>query len=521
MEPLFAQLRALPARLAALPATTRRLLYGGVAVALVVALGVMFARDTGSYQYAFTNLTPEDGAQAAATLTAAGVPHRLEAGGTALAVPADKVYDARLMLAAAGVPRAGGVGFELFDRGDFGVTEFTQKVNLRRALEGELARTVGSLAEVKGARVHLTLPERGLFRDEDREASAAVVLNLQPGRTPGERELAGIRHLVASAVPGLGADAVTIVDGRGAILSGADAAEQGRTEQRKMEREFEQRLVSLLEPVVGEGRVVARVTAQLDDRAITSKAEVVDPDATALRAEKLHSSNASEQGPAPGGVVGAAANDPASLAGAGAGAGRRGTQTKEEQERSFDVSRTITTTATASPRLMRLSIAVLVDGLEGKPRDAEELTRLTELSRNAIGFDVARGDQLHLTSVPFRVEPEPTAVVAGLLPAWAPPWSPWAGGAALLALLAAAAFLLVRRGRPTGDELSVVPGTRVSAALGEIEAVLPKLPEGPEAVRERARQLVARDPQRAARLLKSWIAADLEAAEREKDKANG
>jgi flagellar M-ring protein FliF len=520
MEPLLAQLRSLPTRLAALPATTRRLLYGGAGLALLVAIGVMALRDTGSFQYAFTNLTPEDGAQAAATLTASGMPHRLEAGGTALAVPADKVYDARLMLAAAGIPRAGGVGFELFDRGDFGVTEFTQKVNLRRALEGELARTVGSLAEVKGARVHLTLPERGLFRDEDREASAAVVLNLQPGRLPGERELAGIRHLVASAVPGLQTDAVTIVDGRGAILSDTDTAAQGRTEQRKMEREIEARLVSLLEPVVGEGRVVARVTAQLDDRAITSKAEVVDPDATALKAEKLHSSNASEQGPAPGGVVGAAANDPASLAGAGTGTGRRGTQAKEEQERSFDVSRTITTTATASARLTRLSVAVLVDGLEGKPRDAEELSRLTELSRNAVGFDVARGDQLHLTSVPFRVEPEAVAI-ATLLPAWVPPWGPYAGGAGLLALLAAAAFVLVRRRKPAVDDLSVLPGTRVGAALGELQAVAPKLPEGPEAVRERARQLVAKDPQRAARLLKAWIAADLEAAEREKEREHG
>src|ERR671939_490158 len=154
MEPLMNGLKALPEKLAALPTTVKVVL----AAALLALVG------------------------AAAKLKVAGVPFRLEAGGTALAVPAAKVYDVRLLLAAAGLPRGGGVGFELFDKGDLGVSEFTQKVNLRRATEGELARTISRLASVRSARVHVSLAEKGLFRDDDRKASAAVVVNLQPGR---------------------------------------------------------------------------------------------------------------------------------------------------------------------------------------------------------------------------------------------------------------------------------------------------------------------------------------------------
>src|SRR5512142_936563 len=210
METLLKQLRELPKLIANLPAGLRLVLLLGAVAA--IGVGVFNAVSSAEqYQYAFTNLTPEDSSEAAAALKTAGVPFRLEAGGSALAVPASRVYDARLLLAGAGLPRGGGVGFELFDRGDLGVSEFTQKVNLRRALEGELARTISRLAPVRSARVHMTLAERGLYKDDDRKASAAVVLNLQPGRSLDDREIAGIRHLVASAVPGLSTANVTLV----------------------------------------------------------------------------------------------------------------------------------------------------------------------------------------------------------------------------------------------------------------------------------------------------------------------
>src|SRR6266542_260313 len=167
MEPLVKQLKELPARAGALPGPAKAVL-AAVALAAVAAAVAISMSSADSWQYAFTNLTAEDSSDAAAALKVAGVPFRLEAGGSALAVPAAKVYDARLLLATTGLPRGGGVGFELFDRGDLGVSEFTQKVNLRRAIEGELARTISRLGPVRSARVHLSLAEKGLFKDEDR-----------------------------------------------------------------------------------------------------------------------------------------------------------------------------------------------------------------------------------------------------------------------------------------------------------------------------------------------------------------
>src|SRR5512142_1320400 len=285
METLLKQLRELPKLIAGLPAGIRLVaLLGAVAA---IGLGVWSAvSQSEQYQYAFTNLTPEDSSEAAAALKTAGVPFRLEAGGSALAVPAAKVYDARLLLAGAGLPRGGGIGFEIFDRGDLGVSEFTQKVNLRRATEGELARTISRLSEVRSARVHLTLPEKGLYKDQDRAAAASVVVSLQPGRTLGDRELAGIRHLVASAVPGLAPGGVSVLDGRGQVLTSDGPMGEAMGYQRHLEKDLEQRVVDLLEQAVGAGAVTARITAQVDANEVQSSAQVIDPDSATVRSER-------------------------------------------------------------------------------------------------------------------------------------------------------------------------------------------------------------------------------------------
>ncbi len=520
MEPLVKQVRELPSRLGALPGAVKALL-------LVVLVGVgaaavalsMSAAD--GFQYAFTNLTPEDSSEAAATLKAAGVPFRLEAGGSALAVPAQKVYDARLLLAAAGLPRGGGVGFELFDRGDLGVSEFTQKVNLRRAIEGELARTISRLGPVRSARVHLSLAEKGLFKDEDRKASAAVVLNLQPGRTLEEREVAGIRHLVASAVPGLSASSVTLVDGKGNVLSAETPWGEANAYQRKMERDLERRVVELLEQAVGPGAVVARVAAQIDSAEVSTSAETVDPDATALRSERHVTQAQNQDASAPGGIAGAAANQPLQPQPQVAGAVNRGSSSLQDEVRNYDVSRTTTTTVQRVPRLKRLSVAVLLDGVSGKARPEAEVTRLGELTKRAVGFDAQRGDELDISSAPFvHAEDAAVAGAPAAAPSKLPPRS-WliGGGAALLVLIVLAALLLRRRPAAAPQlEPQLIAGTRVSemearfagavAAAGALpsgsaETTAPKDPT--EALRERAKALTAKDPARAAHILKGWM----------------
>jgi flagellar M-ring protein FliF len=526
MESLLKQLRELPARFGALTAGVRAALIAGAVLAVASALGVgLLNKAGGDYQYAFTNLTQEDATEAGGVLKTAGIPYRTEANGSALSVPADKVYDARIVLATAGLPRGGGVGFELFDRGDLGVSEFTQRVNLRRAIEGELARTIGRLAGVRTAKLTVSLSEKGLYRDEDKKPSATVMVMLQPGRALGDRELAGIRHLVSSAVPGLPPDLVTVIDGRGAVLSADSAWDSPEASyQRRLERDFEQRVVSLLEPVVGQGAVIAKVTATMDATQINQNAEIFDPDAVALRSERKVTQASSTQQNTQAGVAGAQANVPLQQPPPQGGPTTQGSQDHKDEVKNFEISKTTTTTLARLPRLQRLSLAIIVDGVEGKPRNPAEVAKLGELARKAVGYDEARGDAIEITSQIFGKStdvPEPI-VQAPRFPVWAP----WAGGGVLLAALAVVVLLMRRRSKPVMAELVLKPGQKVSelearaAAIDGVPATNATLPTSPPQpvlidpladLKGRARAMVRADRERALAIVRSWLSADLEA----------
>lgn len=522
METLLKQLRELPARLQAMPAGLRAALIAGVVLAAVVALGVAGLARTGDYQYAFTNLTAEDSTEATGILKNAGIPFRSEANGTALAVPADKVYDSRILLATAGLPRGGGIGFELFDRGDLGVSEFTQRVNLRRAIEGELARTIGNFAGVRSARVTVSLGERGLYRDEDKKPSASVVVVLQPGRTLGERELAGIRHLVSSSTPGLLADSVTVLDGRGAVLSADSAWDSPEASyQRKLEREFEQRIVTLLEPVVGAGSIIAKVTAAVDHSTVNQNSEVFDPDQVALRSERTTSANSSSQTTTPAGVAGAQANVPLAPQPRQAGPTQQGNTQNSDLTKNFEITKTTTQTVAKLPRLTKISVAVIVDGVEGKARAAEEVARLGELARKAVGFDEARGDQFEITSQVFGRSADVPETKVATTPVWV--YAAVGGGVLLVVALA---FFLARRSAKAKAEsesaLVLQPGATVASLEAQQKALdgevpeEPKKPEPPllvdpmQSLKDKARALVREDPERAVMLVRAWLSADLE-----------
>jgi flagellar M-ring protein FliF len=520
METLLKQLRELPARIAAMPAGLRYALIGGAVLALVVAVAVAGVSRGGDYQYAFTNLTTEDSTEATGILNNAGVPYRLEANGTALAVPADKVYAARILLATAGLPRAAGVGFEIFDRGDLGVSEFTQRVNLRRAIEGELARTIGNFSGVRSARVTVSLGERGLYRDDDKKASASVVVVLQPGRTLAEKELAGIRHLVSSSTPGLSPDAVTVLDGRGAVLSSDSAYDSPEASyQRKLERDAEKQIISLLEPVVGVGSVIAKVTATVDMSVVNQNSEIFDPDLTATRSTRTISQSSSNQTTAPAGVTGAQANIPLVAAPAANGPTQQGSSSSTDVTNNVEISKTTTNTSIKLPRLTKLSVAVIVDGLDGKPRAAEEVTRLGELAKRAVSIDAERGDQFEISSQPFRPVTDTVEPVVAKTPVWL---YAALGGATLLAVLAA--FVLARRAaraKQVEQQLVLQPGATVAALEAKQNAIdgvvtEPKKEEQPllvdplQDLKEKARALVKADPDRAVMLVRAWLSADLE-----------
>ena len=536
MEPLLNQLRELTKKFNALSSALRMgILAAAVLLVLVIVL-TQLGGSSGNYEYAFTNLSPEDSSEAAAQLKAAKIPFRLEAGGTALAVPATQVYDARLMLAAMGLPRGGGVGFEIFDRGDLGVSEFTQRVNLRRAIEGELARTIGRLASVRSARVHITLTEKGLYRDDDHKAVAAVVLNLQPGRTMAEKELQGVRHLVASAVTGLNPDSVTVVDGRGTVLAGDNSADsKAATQQHDLERTLEQRITDLLEPAVGQGGIIAKVSAAFDSADVETTADAYDPDGTAVRSEhKSTEQTNQDNGAGPAGIAGAVANQPgAGVPGGGSGGGSKAMTQREDETKNYEVSKTVTHTVARGPRLKRLSVAVLLDAPGGKPRPEAEVKRMEDLAKSAVGFDVKRGDQFQISSAAFSKSPTDNDGIKEMW--WMAPrtfrLAEILGGFILFFLMAMA---LIRMRRKSGaSQLTSMPQMALMKAgsrVAEVEAAMERaaLPpsNSPHAiaampgadpsvqVRDRARELASTDPQRAAQILRGWISVDGEEAKR-------
>jgi flagellar M-ring protein FliF len=525
MEPVLKSLRDAGKRYAELNAATRMLLAGVLSLATVVAVVAVVFGSGSTYQYAFTNLGPEDSTEAAAALKAAGISFRAEAGGSALSVPASQVHEARLMLAAQGLPRGGGVGFELFDRGDFGASEFTQRVNLRRATEGELARTISRLKAVRSARVHVTLPEKGLYRDDDRHATAAVVLNLQPGRTMQDRELAGVRHLVASAVAGLNADSVTVVDQSGMVLSG-DLSNSGKTakEQRDIEAGLEQRITDLLEPAVGRGSIVAKITATVDTTEVETTQDNYDPDSATVRSEHKTTETVNSDGTTGLGVAGAAANQPiAAVPGGGSGSSRSQTA-RDDEVRNYEITKKVTHTITRTPRIMRLSAAVLLDGVGGKPRAEADVRRLADLAKRAIGFDAQRGDVFEISSAPFAKIDE-SAVT---MPIWdrADLWR--LGRMIVWGVLAFFGILLVFRvyRRMTSMLSMIKPGSRV----GDVQMLLNRAENGMPAIagradalvlREQARELSKTDPARAAGLLRAWVESDSDQRGSAKEMSHG
>lgn len=522
MEQVGKMVKGLPKRLAEMNPTTRMLLVGLIAAAVLVIVALSVFRGGATYQYAFTNLSPEDASEAAALLKASGIAFRSEANGAALSVPASQVHDARLMLASQGLPRGGGVGFELFDRGDFGASEFTQRVNLRRATEGELARTISRLQAVRSARVHVTMPEKGLYRDDDRRASAAVVLNLQPGRTMHERELAGVRHLVASAVPGMDADYVTVVDQRGSVLSG-DRSETGKlaSQAHEIENSLEQRIVDVLEPTVGRGFVVARVTANLDSTEIETTQDNYDPETATVRSERKTSETIASDTGGGTGVAGAAANQPMGANGGGSNANRAQTN-REDEVRNYEIGKKVTRTISRIPRIVRLSAAVMIDGIDGKPRPVDDVRRLTELAKRAMGFDQQRGDVIEFTSSPFAKVDEADVKLA----VWERPvvWRlAKMIGIGLLGLVGIFFLLRITRRSASSPGVAMIkPGTRVreiEANMRSGEAWELVAEDNTTALRERARELSKSDPGKAAHLLKAWVDSDIEASREAKESA--
>jgi flagellar M-ring protein FliF len=368
----------------------------------------------------YSNLDLKEAGSITAALDQAGVKYEVKGDGSTILVPRDEVASTRLMLSSKGLPTAGSVGYEIFDEANaLGQTDFVQQLNRQRALEGELARTIRSLDGITSARVHLVLPKRQLFEDEAEQPSAAVNIAVG-GREPSAEQVRAIQNLVAGAVPNLKPDRVTVVDQHAKTLSGGDTGMAAEADGRKteVEQRIAKQVKQLVEGVVGAGKARVNVTADLELARVTVQQETFDPDGQVIRSESTTDENARENEPETNGEVSAAANIP----GAGAnGSGMNSSASgRQESTTNYEISKTVRTEVQEPGQVKRLSVAVAVDGATAAgqngrpgaytPRTAEEMQRIEQLVRTAVGFNQERGDQVSVINVRFPADENPSGV---------------------------------------------------------------------------------------------------------------
>lgn len=523
------RIEALRARWSGLPARTRALTVGGMAaLAALIALGTWLASDP-PMGVLFADLSSDDAGRIVEELGRLQVPHDRAESGTTILVPANRVHELRLTLAAAGLPSGGSTGFELFDEQRFGESEFSERVKYHRALEGELQRTISHLGGVERARVHLVLPTRSVFVEDENQGTASVVLHMQPGRRLSREQAQGIVHLVASSVRGLAQENVAVVDGEGRPVaegSGNEEIGDALAYRRRVESERERAAQELMDRTLGPDVAEVRVAADVSFTREERTEERYHPDETATRSFEIEEETRADENRAAEGVPGAASNlpggEPAAAAATAATGGRR------HETRNFEISKTVRRAVEPIGRIERLQVAVVVDGTwtgEGAsrvfaPRPAEELDRIREVVAHAVGVVETRGDRITVSCVPFAERDVPTEDPVDALLA---PYRPWLEPAGvLLATLAGLVTLLVirRRLRARKAKGELVPPNETTVARlasgedGESPRALPgaeelraalNAPEDATRIPLLAAELAAEDPTRAARVLRGWL----------------
>jgi flagellar M-ring protein FliF len=401
--------------------TVRLMAMGGVAIGILIFFIFLSARlNTADMSLLYGELDSGDSAKIIAKLETMGIPFELRAEGRQVMVPSDRVLRLRMSMAEDGLPNGGSIGYEIFDRSEsFGTTNFVQNVNLVRALEGELARTIRALGQVTEARVHLVLPKRKVFSRKQQEPSASVVIKTKGPKKLGKTQVLSIQHLIASAVPELKISRISVIDHRGRLLARAGSEEDGglsvASNNDEVQHSHEERLVrvieELLEQSVGIGKIRAQVTAEMNFDRITTNSESYDPDGQVVRSTQNveEKSDSNERNNSRSVTV--ANNLPdANATQNGGGRNNASQSSRTEETVNYEISKTVRQHVREMGTVRRLSIAVLVDGTyktdaEGKkqysPRSDAELQNLSKLARSAVGFDAKRGDTLEVINMQF------------------------------------------------------------------------------------------------------------------------
>ena len=416
MNPIAELIRQLgPVRVAALAAT-------GIAV-LGFFIFLSSRLSTGGMALLYGDLDPQDSGQIIQTLQSKNIPYDIKAGGKQIFVPGDQVLQLRVSLAESGLPGGGSVGYEIFDNNQgIGTTNFVQNINLVRALEGELARTIGAMRNVRGARVHLVMPRRELFSREKQEASASVVLQVQGSSRLNNEQVQAIQHLIAAAVPSMDPQKISVLDDRGQLLARGNgdstSAAAGTADEMRVgfENRMRQAIIELLERTVGLNRVRAEINAEIDYDRVVENAEIFDPDSQVARSTQTVQENENSSENDDQDTVTVQNNLPeteATAAGTGTSAASQVSRTEETVN--FEITKTIRNRVKESGQIKRLSVAVLVDGkyIENddgdkvwQPRAADELAQLETLVKSAVGFNEQRGDSVEIVNMQFvKLEP--------------------------------------------------------------------------------------------------------------------
>jgi len=527
----------------------------GVGIVLFVVIGIvglMMGRQA-EWRVLYANLPDKDGGAVVAQLSQMNIPYQYAAGGGAILVPADKVYDTRLKLASQGLPKGAVTGFELMDTANrFGMTQFQERLTFQRGLEGELTRTIQAMASVQSARVHLALPNQNGFFREQQKPSASVVVGMNGGHSLDRAQLAGIIHLVSSSVPEMDSKAVSVLDDTGKLLStpadgsgglGGDAQQLQYVQQ--IEQLYSSRIMDILEPVVGRQNVRAQVTAELDFSQTESTSELFKPnqapDSTAIRSQQLLESGAGAGANLPTGVPGATTNQPPgpsaapvnggaqTLAAAGTAAGSPGAVGaggRRESVINYEVDKTIRVVRGGTGMVKRISAAVIlnhqtVTDAKGKTTTAAmsdaQLEKMTALVRETIGFSKDRGDSINVVTAPFtkekvNVDPLPFWQQPELLDlarslAW--PLGTLLFGALVLLGVVRPALKVLAQPLPQPAErtgqLDAIEADEPARPLLSAPVSQPALPNQSDLALEDARKLTRDNPAAVANIVKTWM----------------
>jgi flagellar M-ring protein FliF len=525
----------------------------GVAAAVAAGVGVMLWSVGPTYSLLYANLGGEDAAQITQSLDSARIPYKLEDGGQSISVPAEQLAAARLKLAAQGLPEGGGGVNAITKDPGFGVSAFMESARYQHALETELARTIASLQNVQGARVHLAMSRQSAFVSDRRPGSASVFLQIKAGRRIDEEQVQAIANLVASSIPELAASQVTVVDQAGRLLSApntdSDTAMRDKMFEfaHRLEESYAQRIQEMLTPLVGPGRVRAQVVAQVDMSTTEQTREQYNPQGQVVRSESTSEEAAKNGNGTAGGVPGALTNQPpqpgvalppgATPATAQSGANPPGAKgaapapnnsgstevtgpdsTSKSTTRNYEIDRTMAYTRSPAGKVTRLSVAVLIDNLrttdkDGKvtetPLPKDQLERLTSLVRDAVGFDQARGDSVNVVNSSFLGAPATDDEELESVPFWEKAWvqtlAKVLAGVIVLLIIIFNVLKPLTKGLVNAAKSPMLrQGALAAAGVGGAAP-----PEAPAIAYEQqvaqARGLVAADPKRGAQVVKSWV----------------